>query len=125
MSVKIDLDWKVTPCRWAKWCDRTALVLPLLSGPVRGDLVRVRRSPSGGAHVHLELSREVDPVVVVAIQAILGSDPKREALNLDRAQRGVNANTLHDHRGGAEWGADWPAGRASLIRALATAGHLV
>lgn len=47
-----------------------------------------RRSPSGnGWHVVISVEPEPEsPVEVVALQAILGSDPLREACNLHRAK---------------------------------------
>ena len=39
-----------------------------------------------GWHVKVTLTRRCAPLVVVALQAILGSDPKRETFNLVRAR---------------------------------------
>lgn len=49
----------------------------------------LRRSPGGnGWHVWLEVSpRPTSPLEVVALQAILGSDPLREAVTLYRAKQ--------------------------------------
>lgn len=46
-----------------------------------------KRSPGGlGWHVTLEVDPSpASPLIVVALQAILGSDPQREACNLVRA----------------------------------------
>jgi hypothetical protein len=50
--------------------------------------VTVRRSPSGkGWHVILDVEpRPRSPVEVVALQAILGGDPWREAMQMNRAR---------------------------------------
>ena len=48
----------------------------------------VTRSPSGeGWHVELAVAGRKHPWRVVAVQAILGSDPKREVFNLARTAR--------------------------------------
>lgn len=49
-------------------------------------LVLVYRRTRRGWHVKIALSQKVAPLVVVALQAILGSDPKRETFNLIRAR---------------------------------------
>lgn len=49
-------------------------------------LALVYRRTARGWHVKVALSRRCSALVVVALQAILGSDPKRETFNLVRAR---------------------------------------
>jgi hypothetical protein len=46
----------------------------------------VLRRTARGWHLKVRLTRRVSPLVVVALQAILGSDPRRETFNLIRAR---------------------------------------
>jgi len=46
----------------------------------------VFRRTERGWHMKVALTRRCQPLVVVALQAILGSDPKREVFNLLRAR---------------------------------------
>lgn len=115
-SLRIDLDGKITPCKWLKWCKLAGEVLPLLELEVLS--ASVRRSPSGGVHAELEVARDLEPLEVVAVQAMLRSDPKREALNLNRHKAGQWANVLHCQRDGEEWGEPWPAGLVTLEKAM-------
>lgn len=46
----------------------------------------VYRRTARGWHVKVALSRRINPLSVVALQALLGSDPKRETFNLLRAR---------------------------------------
>lgn len=67
----------------------------------RRDGITRRRSPGGaGWHVVVSvLPTPASPLEVVALQAILGSDPLREACNLNRAQRYETASPF--------WRARW------------------
>lgn len=47
-----------------------------------------RRSHSGGRHWVVEIRERLDPIQIVAIQACMGSDLKRETMNLGRVLRG-------------------------------------
>lgn len=47
------------------------------------------KSSGGNCHVMLTLSREMDLETRISLQAILGSDPMRELLNLSRAWCGA------------------------------------
>lgn len=49
-------------------------------------LALVYRRTVRGWHVKIALARRCAPLVVVALQSILGSDPKRETFNLVRAR---------------------------------------
>ena len=49
-------------------------------------LAVVYRRTVRGYHMKVALTRRCQPLVVVALQAILGSDPKREVFNLLRAR---------------------------------------
>lgn len=53
------------------------------------------RETARGFHVKIVLDREYPPPYLVAIQAILGSDPRREALNFMRA---VSLSALESER---------------------------
>lgn len=65
------------------------------------------RSPSGtGWHVVVILADTLTPTEVVAVQALLGSDPRREAFNLARARKLPTLrpwrdrfNVLYDEKG--------------------------
>lgn len=48
-------------------------------------LLELRKTVRGW-HVIVTLARPIEPLVLVALQAILGSDPRRETFNLVRAQ---------------------------------------
>jgi hypothetical protein len=52
---------------------------------VRPTLVVIERTARGW-HIKVRLARRLSPVTVVALQAILGSDPAREVFNLRRAR---------------------------------------
>jgi hypothetical protein len=47
-------------------------------------------SHSGGAHLAITWGNRWQPLEIVALQAILGSDPKREAFNLLRVRSGTD-----------------------------------
>lgn len=49
-------------------------------------LALVYRRTARGWHVKIAVARRCSPLVVVALQAIMGSDPKRETFNLVRAR---------------------------------------
>lgn len=116
MSVlKIDLDGKVTPCKWLKWCAHAGKVVPLMELTVKG--AEVSRSPSGGAHVRLKVEQELSDLEVVAAQAILRSDHAREALNFSRVRFGQPGNVLHTHDANGERGEPWPQGLLGLRNA--------
>lgn len=53
---------------------------------LRPTLIVFRRTARGW-HCKVQLSRPVAPIALVAIQAILGSDPNRETFNLVRARQ--------------------------------------
>lgn len=55
---------------------------------VRSELSRWD-SKDGGLHVIVELFGDISPLEAIAIQAMLGSDPMREFLNLIRLHQGV------------------------------------
>lgn len=77
--LKLDVDRKRPPStRRMRWL--------LGRGGYQMRALVVRRSPSGsGWHVWVEVSpRPKSPAEVVALQAILGSDPAREAVTLYR-----------------------------------------
>jgi hypothetical protein len=59
--------------------------------------VDIRPSPSGRPdrhHIVVTLDREVTEIERVALQAILGSDPTREALSYRRILKGIAPATL-------------------------------
>jgi hypothetical protein len=41
-----------------------------------------------GWHVEIGLNKRIGPLEIVALQAVLGSDPRRECLNLMRVMNG-------------------------------------
>lgn len=66
-----DLEFRIgTLCRHQRW-------------PVERVMIRKTRH---GWHVIVMVTADLDPLIVVAAQAILGSDWKRENFNLARAQ---------------------------------------
>lgn len=84
--LRLDLDRKWTACGWAKQCERIAQTLH--HALVVVDSVEVRETRKG-FHVRITLARPLDSTIeLVALQAILGSDAIREALNLARARAG-------------------------------------
>lgn len=57
--------------------------------------IAVERSTNGGRHYVVTLLEPLpDPVLAVAIQACMGSDLKRETLNLARARRFRDADAI-------------------------------
>ena len=61
--------------------------------------VKRKNSPGGnGRHVHVTISPKLQPCEIVALQAILGSDPFREAHNLKRVREGWPQS---------DWGKNW------------------
>lgn len=115
-TFKVDLDGRVTPCRWVRFCRRAVATLDLMGFDAQAASIDVRRSPSGGIHARIHVAADVPDVVIIGAQAILGSDPKREALNMARAMRGEPANVLHTQRNGQQWGEPWPAGVLTFKR---------
>lgn len=85
-EVKLDLDRKWSPCKWTKWCERAAETLNVAGVSVK--FVEVRETQHG-FHAHITLDSPMpSDVALVALQAALGSDGVREALNLGRALQG-------------------------------------
>lgn len=67
--------------------------LQVLGIPLKG--IRWKRSTNGGKHWFVDLAEPVkDPVLACAIQACMGSDLKRETLNLARARRYRDADSI-------------------------------
>ena len=54
----------------------------------RVEWMRIDRTARGW-HLVVEWNRDFEPAQTIALQAILGSDPKREALNLWRVLSGI------------------------------------
>lgn len=79
--IKLDIDGKKPPTLWELWrkCQRAGLRIKWLSQT---------RSPSGkGWHLVLSvLPRPATPMEVVALQAVLGGDLWREAMQVSRAR---------------------------------------
>lgn len=97
--LKLDLDRKWSACAWTRWADRAAICLR--EAGVRVERVEVRET-ARGFHVLLHLSDELpDALAVVALQAALGSDGVREAINYSRAvaDRGDDWNLLFETKG--------------------------
>lgn len=83
LQVKLDLDRKWTACAWTKWAERVAVCLR--EAGVSVGRVEVRET-ARGFHVVLHLEEMLpSDLAVVALQAILGSDGIREAINFNRA----------------------------------------
>lgn len=78
MRVKLDYDGKPLPM------DELRFRLRLAGYTIRR--WTTRRSPGGkGWHREVWLDPEPDtPAIIVALQAVLGSDPRREACNIQR-----------------------------------------
>jgi hypothetical protein len=98
-AVKLDLDRKWSACAWTRWAERVAICLRE-AGVV---VLRVEvRETLHGFHVVLHLADELpSAVAVVALQALLGSDGVREAINFSRAlaDRGDDWNLLFETKG--------------------------
>ncbi|MCP4902934.1 MAG: hypothetical protein GY906_38720 [bacterium] len=79
--LKLDLD--VPTLDFEELSERVDWTLSLIRR--RATTIGLSESPSRhGWHVRIELNRGVSAMRAVALQAILGSDPKREAFNLAR-----------------------------------------
>lgn len=80
----IDIDRRVTACSLTRWGKMAGDVLAFLEiKPVSVEVRQTRR----GLHLLFILAEPLaSPLEVVAVQAILGSDNVREAMNLKRAQ---------------------------------------
>lgn len=80
-TLKLDVDRKRRP-------SRVRLRRLLVRAGYKVLSLGIRQSPSGrGWHVRIRVSPHPrTPLEVIALQAILGSDPKREAMNLVRAR---------------------------------------
>lgn len=84
--VKLDLDRKWSACAWTKWSERAAICLREAGLVV--ERIEVRET-ARGFHVVLVLVDELpSDLAVVAVQALLGSDGVREAINFSRAVSG-------------------------------------
>lgn len=84
--VKLDLDRKWSACAWTRWADRAAICLR--EAGLKVTRVEVRETLHG-FHVVLYLEEALPTAgAVVAMQAILGSDGVREAINFSRALAG-------------------------------------
>lgn len=91
-ELRVDLDGPV-PRRW--W--RRLVFVAHLCG-LRIDAVMFARSQRNGMHVTVRVRGRIAPVEVVAYQAILGSDPIREAINLVRVRYLAQAPPFWRHR---------------------------
>lgn len=82
-ELRLDLDRKWSACAWVKWCEATAKCLKHAEVEVaRVSVTETRR----GFHVVLTLTQSLPSAIhVVALQAVLGSDRVREAMNFRRA----------------------------------------
>lgn len=122
-QVRLDLDRKWTPCAFRRWCERAVLVLRQLAVDV--ELVEVRQT-TRGFHAQLTL-RDPAPSAewLVAVQAALGSDGVREALNLTRAAAGRldDWNLLFQRKAGNEATRSRTDYGGILVRQLRSAGH--
>lgn len=78
--IKLDIDGRLG----ADFDDRLWWVLMTLEWPV--DFVSYYRTRRGW-HVEVRVRRRVHPWRIVAVQAVLGSDYRREAFNLRRTAR--------------------------------------
>lgn len=81
--------------RGAKVITRASIVAVLKILGIPYEKITVERSVNGGRHYVVTLAEAMpDPVLTVAIQACMGSDLKRETLNLARARRFRDANEI-------------------------------
>jgi hypothetical protein len=86
-TIKLDLDERLTADGIELLEKRVAFVSDIAQVPL--ELCYIWRSHHGGAHVILTAFREdshLHPVEVVLLQALLGSDWKRETFNYQRAR---------------------------------------
>jgi hypothetical protein len=91
-QVKLDLDRKWTRCGWTSYAIRMAHAIDILGLTVLK--VNVRETAKG-FHVVLTFGLPLESERgVVAVQAILGSDSLREAINYRRVGRGDDWNVL-------------------------------
>ncbi len=94
--VKLDLD---SDLALLNFVDRFHIINDILSlTPVHVDIDE--SSTAGHSHVRIEFLEPLEPLLACAVQAILGSDPVREAFNLRRIRRGQkNWNILFTEKG--------------------------
>jgi hypothetical protein len=64
--------------------DRIAMFCRMLKWPLR--TIRLDKTQRGW-HVIVDVGKRLNPLTIVAAQAILGSDPHREMFNLDRVRK--------------------------------------
>lgn len=78
-ELRLDIDRKRAPSN--KWlCERTSRV--------GLNVARIdRRRTANGWHVVVTVRERLSPAFTVAMQAVLGSDPKRELYNLFRVRQ--------------------------------------
>lgn len=78
-DLKIDLDeeWEII-----NFIDRYRFVFERVHIPVKD--ISIVRSRGGGWHIRIMMDCRLDPPVIIALQAMLGSDWKRETFNLMR-----------------------------------------
>jgi len=90
--IKLDLDRK--PVSWRRLARRLKLAEHLFGLKIEKIVIH---ETNHGYHVRILTRKKLEPVVIVALQACLGSDYKRELLNLRRIVIfGVYANVLHN-----------------------------
>lgn len=78
--IKVDIDGRLPE----EIGERIVWVLRTMKLPVRS--VSYRRTRHGW-HVEIEIARQMHPWRVIAIQAVLGSDYRRETFNLRRTSQ--------------------------------------
>jgi hypothetical protein len=93
--IKLDIDERLTADGVELLEKRIAFVSDIVKIPL--ELQTIWRSHHGGAHVVLTAFRQgeyLPPIEVVLIQALLGSDWKRETFNYQRARGLTDAPTF-------------------------------
>lgn len=90
-TLQLDLDSEEAYGVYFKQVQRLRELELLSLDPYLDDPVTVRRSRNGNRHVIIKLARALPVEERILLQALLGSDPVREALSLAR----VRAGNLH------------------------------
>ena len=85
--LKLDIDKKYCPSNVTRAEDRIEKALKIILKPQTRWAVVFTESSGGNIHakVYIACRRRLRPVEIVALQAILGSDWRREAFNFVRA----------------------------------------
>lgn len=78
----------VSSCVCCFYSDKDSMLIRALTDYLPIESAAAWKSHGGNTHVVLTLYRKLSPQARIALQAVLGSDPIRELLNLVRVENG-------------------------------------